>query len=334
MAKQFRWSVSRILKYLSCPYAYFLQYKQKITAPKPYYLVFGGAVHKAIEICHRGNPRQRFQPTTQRPLFFQDAKAFGGFWIGHWQREVAKAEKETGIEWHSEKETRMKELTGLGYAMLAGTQAGSYQGYYQCILKPPFPVEILEVEWKIPKEVKLWGYSFTGFIDQIWRTPEGTALVDITTSQAEEVKFFQITIYDLCLQEACRLNLKLQERFGGGAQAHYVWALRQEKLVRIQPDPEASRETFAAAVAGIEAGDFHESPQDQKCRFCEFREICGKTGQEFINLPLSEQKLQLALPELPPKPKYHQPPFPSNKGVKGGWIRGQQVKEGKPTGLG
>lgn len=322
MRGKFRWSVARLSAYLQCPYAYYLRYREKVKTSKPWYLIFGGAIHKAIEICHKGNSRQQFEPTLERPLFFKSAQAFGGFWLGLWERTVAAAEAGTGVQWTSP--DQKDQLKGLGWALLAGTKDGRYKGYYHCILHPPLPIEVLEVEFTF--EVDLWGYPFTGKIDQIWRTPQGTAVVDLTTGRSQAVKFLQITAYDACLRELCRTDPEARERFGAGANQHFIWTLREEKLVPTAPqDSETLRRNLEFVAAGIQDGDFRETQQDQVCRFCVYRRICGKTVGEPIPAADGETAgIKIVLPSRPPKPSAQQLTF--KVGAKGGWFRGEQVR--------
>ncbi len=323
--KQLVWSPHRLLLWLRCPYAYFLQYKEKVRVPKEWFLIFGGAVHEAIKICHRGNRHQAFMPTLERPLFFKSALSFGKFWCGLWKREIAKAEKETGIKWS--KEGQQEELQALGWAMLAGKKDGSYKGYYHCILNPPFPARIIALEFTIPK-VTLWGFPFSGRIDQLWRTDQGTAIIDITTGRSTDVKFLQMTAYDLALQEYCRINPKAGKLFGEGARQHFVWNLRTERLIRARlQDPLELRRQLEAAVAGIQDGDFHQTQQDDVCRWCEFKEMCGKimgeslpATSDLVQLELEGLSLALEGPRaLQPRQGYFK------KGAEGGWFKGAQV---------
>lgn len=319
----FAWSVSRLNTYIQCPYLYYLRYKKRLKVPKAWYLIFGAAIHRAIEVCHKGQPNQNFIPTPKRPLYFRSAKSFGGFWLGFWEREIARAERETGISWESE--SQPERLKGFGWALLAGTKDGRYKGYYECITHPPFPVEVLEVELSL--EGTLWGYPFTGIIDQIWKTRKGVAIVDITTGRSQAVKFRQFTAYDELLSAYCRANPLAQERFGGERQ-YFIWNMQTEKLIPTKPqDPATLRESLAVASAGVQDGLFQEAQQDTDCRFCEYREVCGKTVGKPISAMRAGNELgvEIITPDRPPKPKPRQLTFKAGVGVEGGWFRGDQV---------
>lgn len=318
---RFRWSANRLLLYLKCPYAYFLRYEEKIKVPVPWYLVFGDTVHESIKVCHKGNPHQHFEPTPERPLFFRSSWTLAGFWIKLFERKIAKAEEETGIQW--DYEGQKEDLVKLGWIMLAGKKDGSRKGYYRCILNPPFQINLLEVEYQI--WTKLWEkFPAQARIDQIWETSQGTALVDLTTGRSHDVKFLQITLYDLCLKQHCRDDPEARKRFGSEASIHYIWSLRDEKLIPIEPqEPQTLREGLEYAAANIQDGEFHETQQDHVCRYCEYREICGKlTGKPIPAADGAES--EISLPARAKKPRPQQLYF--KRGAAGGWFRGTQVK--------
>jgi len=322
----FRWSASRLLLYLRCPRAYFLKYKKKVSVPIPSYLVFGKAIHKGIKILHQGNPHQRFEPTEERPLFFKDAQAFGGFWIGLLQREVEKTEKETGIRWKNDEEK--DSLKSLGWAMLAGTKDSRWRGYYNTILKPPFPIKILEWEFRIRTDL-FSRFPVTAVIDQIWETPEGTAIVDFTTGRSSNVKFLQMTFYHEVLKEYCRIP-KARKRFGSGPKGYYIWNLRDEKLIPTSPQNSAKlREMLEFSTTGVHLGEFHETQQDDVCRYCEYAEICEKTiGKPFSLKRENGEKLQISLPLREKEVRLKQLHFKKGMEGKGGW-RGGTLKKKK-----
>jgi len=323
---QFRWSVSRLGTYFTCPRAYYLQYKERKKVPEPWYLVFGAAIHGAIEICHKGTKRSPFTPTPERPLYFKSAKSFGKFWPGHWKRVVTAAREEPGISWSYPEQFAV--LTGLGIQILAGTEDGKHKGYYNSILNPPFAVEVLEIEY--PIYTTLFGsYPFQATLDQIWRTPWGIAIVDLTTGRGKEVKFSQISAYAIAFRRHCQEDPKARKRFGGdGAARFFIWHLRENVLTpRTPEDPHELLEKLEYAAANIQDGYFPKTADDSSCRFCKFRAICGKQISTEAT-PAHDggvTEIQLPAPASPPKAKQ----LHFRKGAAGGWFRGTQVRGDK-----
>lgn len=316
----FQWSVSRLLTYLKCPYAYFLKYKERVSVPTPWYYLFGRVIHKAIEICHKGNPHQSFEPGPERQLFFQSPEKLGGFWLGLWKRETKKAIQDTGVLWKYP--GQYQTLKGYGWALLAGTKDRRYRGYYHSITQPPFPIKVLEVEFRI-KET-LWGFPFVGIIDQLWETEEGTTIVDITTSRSRRTKLLQITAYQALLKQLSRKNSSAKQRFGVTPAQYLVWSLAGEKLTPVRPHkPEELKETLRHVANGVQFGKFPRTHQDYTCSACEYRKICNKVAGKSIPAGGGE-KAEISLPQssTPPQPKQ----LYFTEGAKGGWFRGDQVK--------
>lgn len=315
---RFRWSATSLSLYLRCPHAYWLRYREKIMLPVPPYLTFGSAVHKAIRICHRGNPHQFFQPTAERPLFFESAQSFGNFWCSLWAREIAQAEKTTGITWRNRDE-EFGQYLGLGRKLLAGTKDDPHSGYYNTIFS--LPIEILEVEFRINTD--LWGYPFTAIIDQIWRTEGGIAIVDFTSGKHHDIKYLQTTVYDQCLRQWRRRDPQAKQRFAGEI-AHFVWSLRDNQRIPTAPqNPTTLLDDLEFAARNIEAGHFPQTQQDQGCRYCEYQTICDKTVGQPIPAGDGGQ-LTVSLPERQPPRRNRQLGF--RGGAEGGWFRGGQVR--------
>lgn len=323
---QFRWTASKLLTYLRCPYAYFLKYKKKIRVPVPWYFVFGRSIHKAIRVCHEGNPHQYFKATPKRPLFFKNPGAFGRFWCDLWPREVEAAEKGMGIRWkeREDEDKQKKKLKGLGRAMLAGTKDSRWRGYYQAILQPPFPIKILKVEFTI--KTKFWGFPFTGKIDQIWETPQGIAITDLTTGKSANIKFLQMSLYDLSLKQICQTDPEAREHFGSGAQRYYIWNLRNQEVVPTAPqNPQKVREALEYAMKGIQVGEFPQTFQDDICRSCEFQKICGKTAGKPIPVSSVNNGVKLEI-SIPVRPKLKKPKQLHFKGFRGNQVKGKKRK--------
>lgn len=322
MAK-FRWSASRLSAYFTCPRAYKFRYKERVKVPKPWYLIFGDGVHRAVGICHKGTGRAPFTPTPERPLYFKSAKKFGGFWPKHWERTVARAQETTGVRWSYS--GQFDDLTGLGIQILAGTKDGKHKGYYNSILNPPFPVKILEVEYQI-RPTLFGSFDFQATIDQIWETPWGIAIVDLTTGRSQEVKFSQISAYAVAFCEHCREDPKDQVRFGeDGAARFFIWHLRENVLTpRVPEDPYELLEKLEYAAANIQDGYFPKTADDSPCRFCEFREICGRKVVGKAIPAFNGEIAEIQIPPASKPPKAKQRYF--RKGAEGGWFRGKQVK--------
>lgn len=95
-----RITASMINSYLECPPLFYYQYVAKIQLPqKQQHLLFGSAVHKAIEMMYKGdkNPYAWFDRTLDKKKLLQD--------------EIDEHKKKTGKDLHAE-------LTKLGHEMI------------------------------------------------------------------------------------------------------------------------------------------------------------------------------------------------------------------------
>lgn len=64
--------------------------------------------------------------------------------------------------------------------------------------------------------------------------------------------------------------------------------LKDNRRVEVPVDPAALQAAIANvqwAVSGIVSGDFPMRPELEKCRACDFRQLCPMTPQQFLSEP-------------------------------------------------
>ena len=341
----FQWSATRLGTYLECPRLYWFEYRAKPEVPTTPPFVFGGGIHETIAFCHQG--RGNWEQSPERPLYFSSGKKLAGYWSGEydrereawvgngqWDRVIARAERENkkGIAWNSPEQKR--NLRFLGRRIL--------ESYYSSITNPRIPLSVIGIEFRL--EMTLWGYPFTGYIDQVWKIgkridlpsgksiPEGaTAVMDLTTGKWTDVKRLQVSLYCHALRKICLESHDARKIFGIGPEIGFVWSLRTKKLRPIWPSSEKEiKETISSIATSIQNGLFEPSFRGHACRYCRYRSLCGKEEAKEIPVHADEEDqsgklLGLALPEPSLGSEVRQLTF--NTWVpEGGWIRGKQVR--------
>ncbi len=347
----FKWSATRLLQMLVCSMQFWYDRLSGIDVPKPWYYVFGGAVHNFIEFAHKGPRRARFKPTPHRPLFYKSPVSLGRAWFNFWARYVQKLGGKEEVIWNPPWNT-YSTLAGLGRQLLAG--GGGHSGYYPRLMKPLFAFNICAVEYFFDTYLYLDGYGssskmpIVGRFDQLWRVKksgalesvwafedydEAIAVTDLTTSRyaPSDAKYLQIALYLEALSVLIKEDSEVRKQLGSGCDQlplmGFVWNLRRGTIVpRWSWDRARLVRQAVRADNRLSTSDFVETDNDYVCRVCQWREHCRNVQidpLDFAGDVLDKVRIGELREQSPKPPKQ----LFFKKGVKaGGWMRGEQIR--------
>ncbi len=350
--RTFKWSATRLLQILVCAKQFWYDRLSEIEVPKPWYFVFGAAVHDFVEFAHKGPRRTRFKPTPQRPLFYKSPASMGNAWYNYWSRYV-DVEGKDSIIWNPPWNT-YKKLAHLGKQLFSG--GGGHKGYYPTIMDPPLDYTLCAVELtfstdfylnayessaKLPivgKFDQLWRVRRSGILESCWQFPaydEAIAVMDLTTSRssASDAKYLQIALYLEALSVLIKEDPKMRQRLGSGCQdlplMGLVWNLRRGTIVpRWSWHRNRLAEQLIRAHELLNTGIFVPRDNDWVCKSCRWRAHCRDTEVKPIDLGEPDDVLhKVSIDQLVErKPKPPKQLFFTGGMEKGGWMRGAQIR--------
>jgi DNA helicase-2/ATP-dependent DNA helicase PcrA len=238
-------SHNQVDDYETCPLKYHYIHIKRIPLRQHHSVVYGSAIHKAVEFYLRRRAVGNFTPLEDFLKAFDDAWRNEGFLT----REHEEQRKRAGVE----------ALTRFYHEEEASGQK---------------PTEV-EREFGFalgPTRVR-------GRFDRVDDTPEGTVVIDYKSSDVTEQKkadqrareSLQLKMYALAQKEITgRLPARVELRFleSGLAGRHKP---TEKDLVE-------AREAIEAAAAGIRARRFDPTPGYQTCRYCAYNQICPSTA--------------------------------------------------------
>ena len=238
-------SHNQVDDYQTCPLKYHYIHIKRIPLRQHHSVVYGSAIHKAVEFYLRRRAVGNFTSLEDFLKAFDDAWRNEGFLT----REHEEQRKRAGVE----------ALTRFYHEEEASGQK---------------PTEV-EREFGFalgPTRVR-------GRFDRVDDTPEGTVVIDYKSSDVTEQKkadqrareSLQLKMYALAQKEMTgRLPARVELRFleSGLAGRHKP---TEKNLVE-------AREAIEAAAAGIRARRFDPTPGYQTCRYCAYNQICPSTA--------------------------------------------------------
>ena len=238
-------SHNQVDDYQTCPLKYHYIHIKRIPLRQHHSVVYGSAIHKAVEFYLRRRAVGNFTPLEGFLKAFDDAWRNEGFLT----REHEEQRKRAGVE----------ALTRFYHEEEASGQK---------------PTEV-EREFGFalgPTRVR-------GRFDRVDDTPEGAVVIDYKSSDVTEQKkadqrareSLQLKMYALAQKEMTgRLPARVELRFleSGLAGRHKP---TEKNLVE-------AREAIEAAAAGIRARRFDPTPGYQTCRYCAYNQICPSTA--------------------------------------------------------
>jgi len=238
-------SHNQVDDYETCPLKYHYIHIKRIPLRQHHSVVYGSAIHKAVEFYLRRRAVGNFTSLEDFLKAFDDAWRNEGFLT----REHEEQRKRAGVE----------ALTRFYHEEEASGQK-------------PTDVE-REFGFTLgPTRVR-------GRFDRVDDTPEGTVVIDYKSSDVTEQKkadqrareSLQLKMYALAQKEMTgKLPARVELRFleSGLAGRHKP---TEKDLVE-------AREAIEAAAAGIRARRFDPTPGYQTCRYCAYNQICPSTA--------------------------------------------------------
>lgn len=238
-------SHNQVDDYETCPLKYHYIHIKRIPLRQHHSVVYGSAIHKAVEFYLRRRAVGNFTSLEDFLKAFDDAWRNEGFLT----REHEEQRKRAGVE----------ALTRFYHEEEASGQK-------------PTDVE-REFGFALgPTRVR-------GRFDRVDDTPEGTVVIDYKSSDVTEQKkadqrareSLQLKMYALAQKEMTgRLPARVELRFleSGLAGRHKP---TEKDLVE-------AREAIEAAAAGIRSRRFDPTPGYQTCRYCAYNQICPSTA--------------------------------------------------------
>ncbi len=231
--------------YETCPLKYHYVHILRIPLRQHHAIVYGSALHRAVEFYLRRRVAGNFTPLEDLLRAFDDAWRNEGFLT----REHEEQRKRAGIA----------ALTRFYHEEEASGQK-------------PADVE-REFGFNLgPNRVR-------GRFDRVDDTPEGLVIVDYKSSDVTEQKAadkrvrdsLQLKIYALAEKEMTgRLPARVELRFlESGLTGRYV---------PTENDLAEARQAIELAAAGIRARRFEATPGYQVCRYCAYNQICPSTA--------------------------------------------------------
>jgi DNA helicase-2/ATP-dependent DNA helicase PcrA len=231
--------------YQTCPLKYQFIHILRIPLRQHHSVVYGNALHKAVEFYLRRRAAGNYTSLEDFLLAFDNAWRNEGFLT----REHEEQRKRGGIAaltrfYHEEEASGQKPL--------------SVEGEFFFALGPT---------------------RVRGRFDRVDDTPEGTVIVDYKSSDVTEQKAadkraresLQLKMYALAHQQATgELPARVELRFleSGLAGRHAPTA----------KDLADARTAIEEAAAGIRAREFDATPGYQTCRYCAYNQICPSTA--------------------------------------------------------
>jgi len=231
--------------YETCPLKYHYVHILRIPLRQHHSIVYGSALHKAVEFYLRRRAVGNFTPLEDLLRAFEDAWRNEGFLT----REHEEQRKRAGI-------------------------AALTRFYHEEEASGQKPADV-EREFGF----NLGSNRVRGRVDRVDETPEGLVIVDYKSSDVTEQKAadkrvresLQLKIYALAEKEMtgqlpARVELRFLESGLTGRHTPTVTDLAE------------AREAIEAAAAGIRARRFEATPGYQVCRYCAYNQICPSTA--------------------------------------------------------
>ncbi|HEV8441692.1 MAG TPA: ATP-dependent DNA helicase [Methylomirabilota bacterium] len=240
-------SHNQVDDYETCPLKYHYIHILRIPLRQHHAIVYGSALHTAVEFYLRRRAAGNFTPLEDFLRAFEDAWRNEGFLT----REHEEQRKRSGIQ----------SLTRFYHEEEAA-------GLKPAAIEQEFGFELG------PTRVR-------GRLDRVDETPEGAVIVDYKSSDVTEQKkadqrareSLQLKIYALAWKAMTgRLPVAVELRF-----------LDSGLIGRHRPTEEdlaEAREAIEAAARGIRRRRFDATPTYQACRYCPYNQICPSTATQ------------------------------------------------------
>jgi DNA helicase-2/ATP-dependent DNA helicase PcrA len=240
-------SHNQVDDYETCPLKYHYVHILRIPLRQHHAVVYGNALHKAVEFYLRRRAAGNFTPLDDFLRAFEDAWRNEGFLT----REHEEQRKHAGIE-----------------ALTRFYHEEEASGQRPAAVEQEFGFELG------PTRVR-------GRLDRVDETAEGAVIIDYKSSDVSDPKkadqrareSLQLKIYALAWRAMTgRLPARVELRFleSGLAGRHRP----------TEADLSDAREAIEAAARGIRQRRFDPTPGYQVCRYCPYNQICPSTATQ------------------------------------------------------
>lgn len=261
MVKNLSFSYSKMGMYKECPQKYKFRYVHFIPELPKYYFAFGSALHSVMEFIY--NPQRQFFPTLAEALAHFDSV---------WSQTTWQEKGYASVD---------KELAG--YAEGRTEITAYYQKHAATFAKP------LSVEMKSTLEID--GLSLISILDRMDYLGNGLIkILDYKTGKTVQREPDQLYMYQKVAETSPAIKALVQQKYPDikeirvGQLAFYHLPSLTEMTFERAPDKEIA--AFWQKVLGIaddiRAGKFEPNPDEKKCQWCDYRNICPVyTHQEY-----------------------------------------------------
>lgn len=261
MAKKLSFSYSKMGMYKECPQKYKFRYVHMLPEQPKYYFAFGSAMHEAMEYIY--NPLNPSFPTLEQTLaFFQK----------HWNATSYDQKGYASLE---------KEKAGFDEGVRILT---AYYGKHGNSLAHPLSVEMKST-------LDMDGLSLISILDRIDYLGDGRVkILDYKTGKTVQREPDQLMMYQK-VAESSPAILSLVQAADPGVKEIKVEQMSFYHLpslteMTFERGSDKEMYEFWQKVLGvaddIRAGKFAPAPDENKCRWCDYRNICPVfTGKEY-----------------------------------------------------
>lgn len=252
LSREKQYSFTKLSTYNDCPWKYRYAFVLQVPKRGSYALSYGSSMHKTLQ--------NFFTLWQQRAIEKKSSEALVSL------TELLTIYQQAFIdEWYTSKKQR-QEYYSKGEKALTSW-------YVQTTKSIPNVVRLEQIF-----NLKVDEFVINGAIDRIDRiggsdeAPE-YKIVDYKTGKVKK-KFetddkYQLLIYALAVKDPHILNGEVKE-------LEYSFIDEAETLT-MQPsekDATAALEWVRETVQGIQSGDYHATPNEMMCKFCDYRDIC------------------------------------------------------------
>ncbi|HXJ77107.1 MAG TPA: ATP-dependent DNA helicase [Candidatus Methylomirabilis sp.] len=240
-------SHNQVDDYETCPLKYYYIHVLRIPLRQHHAVIYGSALHKAVEFYLRRRAAGNFTPLEDFLRAFEEAWRNEGFLT----REHEEQRKQAGL-----------------HALTRFYQEEEASGTRPAAVEQEFGFD-------------LGSTRVRGRLDRVDETAEGAVIIDYKSSDVTEIKkadqrareSLQLKIYALAWKAMTgRLPVAVELSF-----------LESGLTGRHRPtesDLLEARESIAAAARGIRQRHFDPTPGYQTCRYCPYNQICPSTATQ------------------------------------------------------
>jgi DNA helicase-2/ATP-dependent DNA helicase PcrA len=241
-----RLSFRQIDDYLTCPLKYRYVHVLRVPLLAHHRVVFGSAVHKAIQQFFRARLDGRACGPDDLVSAFRGAWVSEGFLSREHEEERLRSGEAMLRRFHAREEASPTPATGVEQEFAFYVERDKVVGRYDLVSEGPLGTTILDFK--------------TGSID----TPE--------KARARAGESVQLDIYALAF-------LRTRGALPARVELHFLEPNLTGGKVPTPEEAEATEETIREVAGAIRARRFEARPSFMACSYCPFREICPHTAR-------------------------------------------------------